>query len=161
MLWHFDCNHWVCCFCKLIPRTIEFVLDVRVLRSICVRPMFLRPNDRRNEHTGRNGVTPEIGVLIDPMSPRRGRMQLVCDVPFGVRCHTASSPTVPLARFRCSSRSGPSCRGLKFGRLRSGAEWIMHAKSGYTAYRVPVREAEDYFHVQHQASLTQVAERCG
>lgn len=44
---------------------------------------------------------------------------------------------------------------------RSGTEWIMHAKSGYTAYRVPVREAEDYFHVQHQASLTQVAERCG
>ncbi|CAK9018666.1 unnamed protein product [Durusdinium trenchii] len=48
---------------------------------------------------------------------------------------------------------------------RDGAEWIMHAKSGYTAYRVPVREAEDYFHVQHQAGrneseIAQNFQRC-
>eukprot|EP00913_Durusdinium_trenchii_P025190 g23649.t1 len=47
----------------------------------------------------------------------------------------------------------------------TGAEWIMHAKSGYTAYRVPVREAEDYFHVQHQAGrneseIAQNFQRC-
>ena len=32
----------------------------------------------------------------------------------------------------------------------SGSEWIMHAKSGYTAYRVPVADAARYYNVQIQ-----------
>lgn len=35
----------------------------------------------------------------------------------------------------------------------NGSEWIMHAKSGYTAYRVPVAAAKDYYHVQIQVSF--------
>lgn len=34
---------------------------------------------------------------------------------------------------------------------RNGSEWIMHAKSGYTAYRVPVAQAASYYDVQIQA----------
>ena len=36
---------------------------------------------------------------------------------------------------------------------KRGSEWVMHAKSGYTAYRVPVATAADYYHVQKQARV--------
>ena len=36
-----------------------------------------------------------------------------------------------------------------------GSEWIMHAKSGYTAYRVPVAQAASYYDVQIQVRLDQ------
>ncbi|CAJ1344249.1 unnamed protein product [Effrenium voratum] len=38
-----------------------------------------------------------------------------------------------------------------------GSEWVMHAKSGYTAYRVPVATAADYYHVQKQAGRNETA----
>ena len=34
-----------------------------------------------------------------------------------------------------------------------GSEWIMHAKSGYTAYRVATETAAEYYHVHQEASL--------
>jgi len=39
---------------------------------------------------------------------------------------------------------------LLFG-LKDGGEWIMHAKSGYTAYRVPVEKATKYYEQMQQA----------
>eukprot|EP00434_Breviolum_minutum_P013941 symbB.v1.2.012294.t1/scaffold848.1/size158107/5 len=38
---------------------------------------------------------------------------------------------------------------------RNGSEWIMHAKSGYTAYRVPVADAARYYNVQIQAGRSE------
>jgi len=34
---------------------------------------------------------------------------------------------------------------------RDGTEWLMHAKSGYTAYRVPLYKASDYYHFMRAA----------
>eukprot|EP00746_Dinoflagellata_sp_MGD_P058358 gnl/MRDRNA2_/MRDRNA2_249998_c0_seq1.p1 gnl/MRDRNA2_/MRDRNA2_249998_c0~~gnl/MRDRNA2_/MRDRNA2_249998_c0_seq1.p1 ORF type:complete len:469 (-),score=67.01 gnl/MRDRNA2_/MRDRNA2_249998_c0_seq1:106-1512(-) len=58
--------------------------------------------------------------------------------------HAAAGPYRGVARFGGE---------FNLAGLRDGREWIMHAKSGYTAYRVPVQKAKEYYDAMHKSGL--------
>jgi len=92
----------------------------------------------------------DYNFIIAPVMQARGFDGAIEEVK-----HGDLSPGITF--FGDGAASGPY-RGLaRFGGefnlagLRDGREWIMHAKSGYTAYRVPVQKAQHYYANMHDA----------
>ena len=92
----------------------------------------------------------DYSLIIAPMMQRR-ETELV-EVKHGdlVPGETFFGPNGVRGAYRGLARMGGE---FNLAGNRNGSEWVMHAKSGYTAYRVPVAAAKDYYHVQIQVGF--------
>jgi len=106
----------------------------------------------------------DYNFIVAPVMQARGFDGAIQEVK-----HGDLSPGITF--FGNNAAAGPYRGVARFGGefnlagVRDGAEWIMHAKSGYTAYRVPVKKANDYHHAMQEAAKeeTQIArnfQRC-